>query len=642
MPNYSLVSTSRFKPLSFAEMMAPFEMYGNDYREQENALSGLDTKTSVWDNILNKDTDKESYAQYKNYADALEQQSNAIASEGLTPSSRKAVLDLAKRYSSEIAPIEQAYQRRAEQIAEQRKAGGANGIVYSYDASNSSIDDFMKDPSKSYKSVNGNDLLKRSMQESSALASQLTSYGKGEKIDKYTNTFIQNYGLTGKDIVEFQNQVREGNIDPTNKVLNSIYSNIYDSTGVADWNNPDAQSRVQDYILEGMVGAMGKQTVQLTDDYGARQDRQLQDSKNLADYNASLRNTNNTSSNSAITTRALRSQRGISAAKQRDSGYQRGDYIKQDRSGRYNLTDKGYKKLTKIGSRVIMNPNPGRIERLKSRGFTEFVVDKNKYYVKLTDLAQDLVNSSNGKLIPQFNPRIVNSDAGAYITGDISFKYNGSEAPSYNELYNNFRTKLDSSNFDTQKHSMGVVPIESSDAENITNALFAASSNNGGLEVVDFDEKNNKYDTLRRTGSVAGYTAAEWGVDENNIVITYVPIPKGIHDGENNLVVRVPLTYNKKGMKSVMANMKLAKDWEKIVESGKVPNLNSDGDPTYGRSGKPLTTSRDATDEELNEYRNTAQGYLDGVGIGIASLKEYYKTKKIPVNEPAYDSTNTD
>ena len=114
MPNYSLVMNSKFQPFSFERYIQPLQIYGQAYREQEDALAELDTKASIWDGMANEQTDPIAHAQYKKYADDLKAQATLIATEGLNPSSRQAMLNLRGRYAKEIVPIEQAYQRRAE------------------------------------------------------------------------------------------------------------------------------------------------------------------------------------------------------------------------------------------------------------------------------------------------------------------------------------------------------------------------------------------------------------------------------------------------------------------------------------------------------------------------------------------------
>lgn len=72
--------------------------------------------------MASEENDPIAYNQYKQYARALEAQAEALSTNGLTPSSRKQMLNLKARYAKDLAPIEQAYARRKELQDEQRKA----------------------------------------------------------------------------------------------------------------------------------------------------------------------------------------------------------------------------------------------------------------------------------------------------------------------------------------------------------------------------------------------------------------------------------------------------------------------------------------------------------------------------------------
>lgn len=256
MPNYSLVMNSKFQPFSFERYIQPLQIYGQAYREQEDALAELDTKASIWEGMANEQTDPIAHAQYKKYADDLKAQATLIATEGLNPSSRQAMLNLRGRYAKEIVPIEQAYQRRAEQIAEQRKAG--NQMIHSYDASTTSLDEFLGNPSLSYKSINRADLLKESTGLMSQFATELRDFRIDGNLDKFHKKLIQNYGLTKEEANTFATAIASGQID-NNNAVQALAQRIYNSTGVADWNNADASNRVWQTIAEGVTAGIGKQ-----------------------------------------------------------------------------------------------------------------------------------------------------------------------------------------------------------------------------------------------------------------------------------------------------------------------------------------------------------------------------------------------
>lgn len=259
MPNYNLQINSQFQPFSFDELVKPYIMYGQAYKETESAYTDLNSKASIWENLANQQTDPIAYGKYKAFSDDLREQANILASEGLTPAVRNSLNTLRGRYSSEIIPIEQAYQRRAEQIAEQRKLG--NSSINSYDAALTSLDTYLNNPSLSYERIDREDLYKRAVNDFGQIADQLADYGIGKPVDKYTNTLIQRYGITRQDAAKFVNAVRSGNIDTSDPTLAAIYNNLYNSTNVDSWNNPDASRIVSNTILEGVSAGIGKWAV---------------------------------------------------------------------------------------------------------------------------------------------------------------------------------------------------------------------------------------------------------------------------------------------------------------------------------------------------------------------------------------------
>src|SRR5699024_2645765 len=76
--------------------------------------------------------------------------------------SRQNILNMRQRYSKDIIPIEQAYQRRNELINEQREALlRDNTMMFNTDASMLSLDDLIRNPSLSYQMQSGEALAKQ-------------------------------------------------------------------------------------------------------------------------------------------------------------------------------------------------------------------------------------------------------------------------------------------------------------------------------------------------------------------------------------------------------------------------------------------------------------------------------------------------
>ena len=192
MPNYSLVANSQFKARSFDDLIRPYVDYTKAYREQQDAIADLATKADVWAGLANEQTDPVAYAQYTNYANSLKDLATIMADRGLDPSSRQEILNLKRRYSSEIVPIEQAYTTRKAQAEEQRKALLQNPtLMISRRAGTTSLDQYLENPNLGYESYSGALLTQQAGQAAAAIAKELRDYGKGKPLDGFTRTWLQ-------------------------------------------------------------------------------------------------------------------------------------------------------------------------------------------------------------------------------------------------------------------------------------------------------------------------------------------------------------------------------------------------------------------------------------------------------------------
>lgn len=291
MANFNLVSTAKFQPFSFERYIQPYQIYGQAYREQEQAIADLDTKASVWENMANEQTDYYTYKMYKKYSDDLRNAADQLAQSGLSPSSRKAMLNLKARYSKEITPIEQAYQNRLEEMKEQR-AGRARGMVYEGDASVASLDRYLRNPSIRYGMANAQEGFQRVATAATALSKQLMEYGRGKKLDPYMNTWLQQHGYKATEInqaiADIQNALQGNGNVRGNNILTSILANEMQTSGVNAWKNQDARMDYYNRIAPALYQAVGQTQVGTFQDQGALMAAQLANQKELARYQKSL------------------------------------------------------------------------------------------------------------------------------------------------------------------------------------------------------------------------------------------------------------------------------------------------------------------------------------------------------------------
>ena len=251
MANYSLVINSKFQPFSFERYVQPLQMYGAAFREQQDALNEIDTKASVWENLANEQTDPETYKQYKAFADALHSQAESISKYGINTSSRQAMLDMRSRYAKEIIPIEQAYNKRAADIARQQKLSDATGgkTVFTRTAATTSLDDYRKGV-EDFGQANLDQIMQESAAGAKAMSSRIFSREEDENAfngDYYA--LVQRHGLSPEQATEVL--AGSGKYPEFTKYINDTKSKY--NIGAYD---KQSQGRINSAIMQGINAGM--------------------------------------------------------------------------------------------------------------------------------------------------------------------------------------------------------------------------------------------------------------------------------------------------------------------------------------------------------------------------------------------------
>lgn len=269
MANYSIIINSKFKPFSYAEMLAPVQESTQAHQQVEEAYANLSSQAAQVAAKANEQTDPKAYARYKAYAEQLAQQAEELARNGLTPSSRRNAFRMRDLYATQILPIQEAAQKRKEYADLQYKAQLANPtLLVGKRAATTSLDEFLDNPNIDFsQQYSGAMLTQQVAAQASALANELTSYGKGKDIDKYTMTFLKRYGFTKEQVVE---AINNPNAAGSSRVLNAIVDSVLQSSGVSQWADAETMARARAYANQGLWAAVGKADVAAMENFGAR------------------------------------------------------------------------------------------------------------------------------------------------------------------------------------------------------------------------------------------------------------------------------------------------------------------------------------------------------------------------------------
>lgn len=256
MANYSFISNAKFRPFSYQEMLQPLAAYTQEYNTIQEGMGELGTKADVFDKMANEQTDPLAYAMYKQYSNDLAAQAESLAKQGLTPASRQGLIDMKRRYSSEIVPIEQAYKRRQELIDEQRKLQAQDStLLFDRPASTLSLDELISNPALSPQSYSGALLAKQVGTAAQNLAKEVRENPRKWRTilgNQYYETIMQK-GFRPEEIM----QAVQNNPEAS-PILQGIVEDAVGSSGIKNWNDENILNRAYDYARQGLWNAVGE------------------------------------------------------------------------------------------------------------------------------------------------------------------------------------------------------------------------------------------------------------------------------------------------------------------------------------------------------------------------------------------------
>lgn len=256
MANYSFISNAKFRPFSYQEMLQPLQAYTNEYNTIQEGMGELSTKAGVFERLANEQTDPQAYAMYKQYSNDLAKQAESLAKQGLTPASRQGLIDMKRRYSSEIVPIEQAYKRRQELVDEQRKLQAQDStLLFDRPASTLSLDELISNPALSPQSYSGALLSKQVGTAAQNLAKEVRENPRKWRTilgNQYYETIMQK-GFRPEEIM----QAVQNNPEAS-PILQGIVEDAVGSSGIRNWGDENILNRAYDYARQGLWNAVGE------------------------------------------------------------------------------------------------------------------------------------------------------------------------------------------------------------------------------------------------------------------------------------------------------------------------------------------------------------------------------------------------
>lgn len=575
MPNFAYTNTTQFKPFSFEGQLRPLLMYTQAHQAVEEAYSELDSQANAIGSLANEANDPVTYQRYKAYEESLRQQADALAKNGLTPSSRQSLLDLKGRYAKDITPIQNAITRRRELADEQRKALLQNPTLMfqrdmnsmSYD---SSLDRFLENPDYDYgERYSGALLTQQVSQAASNLAKELTNYGNGKRLDAYTKTFLQQHGFTRDQVLDAINNPNRTQSQP---VLNAIVEQVVGSSGMANWADNPTMAKAYNYARQGLWSAIGQTNVSPYADYGAR--------AALTDYYRRKAASEQQLKGVALNSRSVYSQRHRSQAEAAFNSNKKnfGQYF-DNVDGKYVLNDKGKAELVRNATPRVTVAGSGSGTARLMNAETQYQTSSNKF-----------TPTAFKKFMDSLGMTDVN-DAGSlwnkYMSDPIAATA-GYDAKKYTEYYYN----IDPSERDVWKGDILRTAI------------------NGEFEEVDFDSKSGQYKPTGKTISVEDLNSDKYevlGTSLSNLGTNGRGNTATIKDDKGHIItIRLNPGINERSEDATMQYINYATMLEQIPDEGGII-VSPDGGQRY--------VTREQADNEYYRALDTAHSYWSQLGI---------------------------
>lgn len=269
--SYRLIANSRFRPMTYDEILSPALMQTQAHQALEAQYADLASKANELEKKLDANRDKVSRATYEKYMSDLDSLATKLTKFGLTQGSNRDALAANSEYHKRIIPIIEGYNRRAEAERQQQAMLAQDPTrLFNRLASELSVDDFVADQTLDVISQNYSGAM-----ITKQVADQGLQYVKWAK----KNGKLHSLGIPYKYEQEFQQgaspeavyaaMMKDPNADP---FFQRVVDQVLQSTGISKWSsvNGDVNSynwkRADNYAREGLPAFIGTRTWKTYDD----------------------------------------------------------------------------------------------------------------------------------------------------------------------------------------------------------------------------------------------------------------------------------------------------------------------------------------------------------------------------------------
>lgn len=247
---YGALKTN-FKPFTFEEMLKPALMATEAHNELAENISNLEVIVGDLEHkITQNPKDKKLRELHDKYTTELQNASNLLLKNGLTPEIRNTFNTLKKQYSTQFGGVEEAYKALVSQNEYLRKLAATNPEII-VEGAGDSLSDFMGGNTPELRSVNLEKITSDIAAAAKAESLRNVRFGKWERdANGRLLTQVNKIGLTTEEFNTALLDYLEGRDTPYANIVGSIYeSGINMGSSLQEDGNI---KRVHDAVMRGL------------------------------------------------------------------------------------------------------------------------------------------------------------------------------------------------------------------------------------------------------------------------------------------------------------------------------------------------------------------------------------------------------